>query len=106
MDQMDSPKGFERLVRKIVEEFEPERILIFGSYASGQAGPDSDLDIVIIKESGDRPMLRRRKVLELLKGSGIPKDIFVLTPGEFEEDKDEAGTVAYEANHFGKVVYG
>lgn len=104
--QTEHKPEIDRLLARIVEGLKPERVLIFGSYARGEAGPDSDVDILIIRESDERPVLRRRKVLMLLKGSGIPKDIFVLTPLEFEESKDLVGTIAYEANHYGKTVYG
>jgi uncharacterized protein len=96
----------DRLLGRIIEGLKPERVLIFGSYARGEAGPDSDVDILIIRDSDERPVVRRRKALLLLKGSGVPKDIFILTPREFEESKDLVGTIAYEANHYGKIVYG
>lgn len=89
----------------LVKGLEPERIIIFGSQARGDAGPDSDIDILIIKESNERPVVRRKHVLQLIGGSKIPKDIFVLTPKEFEESNNVAGTIAFEAHHYGKVVY-
>jgi predicted nucleotidyltransferase len=107
MTAKEQAEKIEDITKRIKEGFHPEKIVIFGSYARGDAGPNSDLDILIVKEINDRPVLRRRKVLQLLKGAGVPKDIFVLTPAkEFELEKDLVGTVAYEANHFGKVVYG
>lgn len=96
----------DRLLARIIEGLKPERVLIFGSYARGEAGPDSDVDILIIRDSDERPVVRRRQALLLLRGSGVPKDIFVLTPTEFEESKDVVGTIAYEANHYGMIVYG
>lgn len=102
----EQEQKIDRLLGRIIEGLKPDRVLIFGSYARGEAGPDSDLDILIIRDSDERPVVRRRKALILLKGSGVPKDIFILTPGEFEESKDLVGTIAYEANHYGKIVYG
>ena len=95
-----------RLLKRIIDGLKPERIFLFGSHANGNDTTDSDIDILIIKESDERSVVRRGKVLQLIKGSGIPKDIFVLTPKEFEETKDQVGSIAYEASHYGKVVYG
>lgn len=105
-DQILIRNDIDSLVEKIVDGYKPEKILLFGSYVRGNFGPDSDLDVMIIKESDDRPVVRRRKVLHLLRGTKMPKDIFVNTPREFEDTKDVIGTIAYEAYRSGKVVYG
>jgi predicted nucleotidyltransferase len=99
-------KTIEPMIHQIINGYHPDKIMVFGSYASGEVTQDSDVDILILKECHERPVERRQKVLHLLKGSDIPKDIFVMTRKEFESTKDIAGTIAYEARHFGKLVYG
>lgn len=103
--EIDRQLEVDNLLECLIEGLEPERIIIFGSHARGDAGPDSDIDILIIKDSEERPALRRKNALQLIKDSRIPKDIVVLTPEEYKDSKEVAGTIAFEAHHFGKVVY-
>lgn len=67
---VDDPKlrkSLRRVVRRIVETYQPEKIILFGSYAYGQPHPDSDLDLLIIKETDKRPIDRRIAVRTLLR---------------------------------------
>jgi predicted nucleotidyltransferase len=50
-------RKIENAVRRIVQEFQPERIILFGSYAYGRPDPDSDVDLLIVMESDERPAL-------------------------------------------------
>ncbi|HSS51939.1 MAG TPA: nucleotidyltransferase domain-containing protein, partial [Thermoanaerobaculia bacterium] len=70
-------KEIRQMVRRIVSQFHPEKIILFGSHARGDAGPDSDVDLLIVM-----PYLgsRREKQVEIrlaLKSIRIPKDIVV-----------------------------
>ena len=94
------------MINQIITGYLPDKIMIFGSYATNSHTADSDVDILILKETFERPVERRRKVLHLLKGSKIPKDIFVMNRQEFEDAKDVSGSIAYEASRFGTIVYG
>jgi len=93
------------ITKKIVEYFQPKKIILFGSYAYGTPTEESDLDLLIIKESDLPTRLQNRRVRKLLAGSGIPVDVLVKTPHEFEVYKDIIGTVIYPASKFGKVLY-
>jgi len=77
---MTAPATTRRLIREIVDkirrEYRPERIVLFGSYANGNPGPDSDIDLLIVKETSDRPIDRRVKV------AGIAADPHRLIPLE------------------------
>jgi len=92
-------------VRRIVRRFRPEKIVLFGSRARGDARPDSDADLlVVMKFRGSR----RRKASEIdlaLAGIGMPKDIVIVTPGEFERHREVVGTVVYPAVREGRVLY-
>ena len=48
MGKQQVEKTIQRIVRRIVMQFDPERIILFGSYARGEAGPDSDLDLLVV----------------------------------------------------------
>ncbi|MBI4366034.1 MAG: nucleotidyltransferase domain-containing protein [Deltaproteobacteria bacterium] len=93
------------IVRRIVLAVHPERIILFGSQARGQGNAQSDVDLLIVmREIGSR----RRKVVELyrlLAGTGISKDIVILTPEELERYQGIVGTIAQAAVREGKVVY-
>jgi predicted nucleotidyltransferase len=94
-----------RMVRRIVEGFHPERIILFGSHARGTAGPESDVDLLVVMPVEGS---RREKQVEIrlaLRGLRVPKDIIVSTPEEFAWRKDAAGTIEYPAAREGKVLY-
>ena len=94
-----------QMVGRIVEEFHPDKVILFGSMATEKQRPDSDVDLlVIVQEVEDRRALRiamRRAV----NGMGLSKDIVVLTAEEFEVKRKIPGTIAYPADREGKVLY-
>ncbi|HOX38880.1 MAG TPA: nucleotidyltransferase domain-containing protein [Candidatus Brocadiia bacterium] len=98
-------KAIDQAVNRIVERFDPEKIILFGSRARGDAGDGSDMDLLIImKVEGSR----RKKAVEIgieLHDVRIPKDIIVTTPEDFEWRKDVIGTIEHPAFHEGKVLY-
>ncbi len=71
--------------------------IIFGSYASGTVGPESDLDIMLIRET-DEPPLRRANDMYADLQIGVPFDIVVYTPAEFERLRRERPFVADAAD--------
>ncbi|HEV8132685.1 MAG TPA: nucleotidyltransferase domain-containing protein [Acidobacteriota bacterium] len=80
-----SEEILQEIVHRIVETIAPEKIILFGSAARGQMGPDSDLDFLVVKTGVDqREAVRtiRRKLVGL--GLGIPKDIIVVHPEDLE----------------------
>ena len=98
-------KEIRQMVRRIVSRFHPESIILFGSHARGDAGPDSDVDLLIVM-----PYLgsKREKQLEIrlaLRSIRIPKDIVVTTPEEFLWRKEVPGTIERPAALEGKVLY-
>jgi predicted nucleotidyltransferase len=107
---MRSPNPVERnqiqqMVRRIVSRFHPERVILFGSHARDGAGPDSDVDLLVVMAvSGSK----REKQLEIrlaLRSFRIPKDIVVTTPEEFVWRKEIPGTIERPAAREGKVLY-
>ena len=100
---------FEEAMRQIVEalrrEYDPERVILFGSHARGDAGEDSDLDLFIIKDSDKREIERIREVSRLLRPRLVPLDILVKTPGEVEERLAQGDTFMSEVLAEGRVIY-
>ena len=84
---MVSEKKIEEIASKIAEGFNPEKIILFGSYALGNPNRNSDLDFLIVKNS-DLPVHRRANDIRMaLIGTTTPMDILVYTPTEFETEK-------------------
>ncbi len=78
------------------------KVILFGSCARGQVGPDSDLDFLVVEPRvKDRygEMVRLRKVLRPLK---VPADVLVVSAKVFEEWRDTPNTVIYEAAKEGR----
>jgi predicted nucleotidyltransferase len=94
------------MVARIVKRFHPEQVILFGSYARGDAGPDSDVDLLVVMPvAKDR---RRETQLELrlaLRDFRVSKDIIVTTPEDFAWRKDIPGTIERPASLEGKVLY-
>ena len=91
--------------RRLVEGFQPQRIILFGSQARGAADVRSDFDFLVIC-----PIEGSRRELMIamdrsLTGLEIARDIVVLTPEEFERDRHIPGTIARPASQEGRVLY-
>ena len=102
---MDIESYLKNIVDKIINNFNPDKIILFGSYAYGHPTVDSDMDIMIVMDTDEKPHKRAVSVRKVLKGIGIPKDIIVKTPEEFERFKDIVGTIGYPAAHKGRIIY-
>jgi len=93
------------MAERIVERFAPQKVILLGSHARGDATADSDVDfLVVMPFSGSRLNLCI-EIRKVLFGFGVPKDVMVLTPEEYEAYKDQPGTIAYPAAREGQVLY-
>ena len=102
---MITQEQISEITRRIVESFRPPRIILFCSYANGTPTEESDLDLLIIKDSDVPSRQQNRKVRKILSDLKIPVGAIVKTSEEFRTYKDIIGTIIYPANRFGKVVY-
>lgn len=93
------------MVRRIVERFHPERIILFGSHARGTAGPHSDVDLLVVMQPHGSKRRRAVEIHGLLAGMGVPKDVIVVSPEEFEAYRDAPGTVIKTAWQEGKILH-
>ena len=94
----------QEIVRRIVEAAQPEKIILFGSAARGEMGPDSDVDLLVVKSGVHRRELAARLYRELAD-LPVPKDIIVATPEDLERHRDTIGLVYRAALREGRVVY-
>jgi predicted nucleotidyltransferase len=93
------------MVRTIVEQFAPERIIFFRCHARGTTGPDSDVDLLVVMPVQGSKRDQTVKILSALQRVDIPMDLIVTTPEDFAWRKDVTGTIEYPAVHEGKVLY-
>ena len=94
-----------RMVRRIVRLFQPERIILFGSYARGEAGPDSDVDLLVVMPVTGSKREKQLEIRLALQEIPLPKDIVVTTPEEFQWRQEVVGTIERPAAREGKVLY-
>jgi len=95
----------EEVKRRIVTKFRPQRIILFGSYAGGRPGPDSDLDLLIVMEVEGSTRQKANEIDMLLADRSIPMDFIVLTPEQYERQKNIVGSIARQVEREGKVIY-
>ena len=94
-----------KITEILVAAAKPQRIILFGSHARGDAGPDSDFDLMVIERSvTDRAaeMVRLRRALLPLE---IPVDVLVVTEEKFNHWQDTPGNIYFEAALEGRVLY-
>jgi uncharacterized protein len=95
----------ERLTARIVEVEQPEKIILFGSYAREAPTEDSDIDLLVISRSTLARRERENRLTRHLFGSGVPFDVVVLTPEEVEERLQSSGAFIREILSTGRVLY-
>lgn len=95
----------DKMVRRIVKRFDPEKIILFGSHARGTARPDSDVDLLIVMPVAGSKRKMQLELRTALHDVRVPKDVIVTTPEEFAWRKDVVGTIEYPAATEGKLLY-
>ncbi|HLZ73260.1 MAG TPA: DUF4209 domain-containing protein [Dehalococcoidia bacterium] len=90
---------------RIVHDFHPLRVILFGSHARGEAGPDSDVDLLIVLPSADDRRGAAIEIRKALAGVRVPHDIIVTDPVDIAQRGDEPSSVLYSALREGRVLY-
>jgi predicted nucleotidyltransferase len=99
------PAAIHEMARRLIREFDPDRIILFGSYARGTAGPDSDADLLVVMPVSGSRRLKTVEMERALAGVGLPKDLVLVTPEELERDRRSPGTLVRPALEEGAVLY-
>jgi predicted nucleotidyltransferase len=107
MDRLDASDNelLRTITTRIAEAVRPEKIILFGSWARGERGPHSDIDLLIIQESDLSRPQRYAQVRRLFWGMGVPMDILVYTPEEFARYQSVPGSFTHTVAREGKVLY-
>lgn len=101
----DAEKRIREVVARIVKRFDPVRIILFGSRARGGARPDSDADLLVVMPVRGS---RRKAATEIdvsLMGIQVPVDIIVVTPEDFDRDRNSVGSLVHAALREGRVLH-
>jgi len=94
------------MTRRLVAEFDPEQIFLFGSRAWGKPNEGSDVDLlVIVSQSNLRPIERAVRARRCLRDFQVPKDILVKTRSEFDRFREVYASLESEILERGKVLY-
>ena len=102
-----SPELLNEMTSRLVAEFRPEKVILFGSHAWGEPGEDSDVDLlVIVAESDEKPVQRAVRAHRSLSGLNVSKDVLVKTRKEFERYQDVKASLENLILQRGKVLYG
>ena len=102
---MISTEQLDDIIDRIVERCKPEKIILFGSYARGDARQDSDIDLLVVAET-DLPLRERFPTIRaVLADFPAAFDVFWKTPEEYRRWRNVVNHVVYYAEKYGRIVY-
>jgi len=93
------------VVRRVLSVGHPDRIILFGSAATGQMTKDSDVDLLVVEQAPANTHERSVEIREAVGDIGYPVDVIVMRTERFERTKRVIGGIAYPANKYGRVIY-
>ena len=93
------------VVRRVLTVARPDKIILFGSAASGQMTKDSDIDLLVVEPALANAHERRVAIRGAVGDIGYPVDVIVMRTERFERTKRFVGGLAYPANKYGRVIY-
>ena len=104
---MSIDKKLKEITSKIVREYQPEKIILFGSYAWGNPGPDSDVDLFVVKKTDRSSREVAREISRSIFPRPFPLDILVYTSSEIEKKiKEDRNLFIEDIINNGKILYG
>jgi HEPN domain-containing protein len=103
---MTKPRVPRELLQPVIDYFRPQRVILFGSRARGEAGPDSDIDLLVVVDDDTPPEKLTWQAGHAAHRYPRAADVFPMAAEDFERDRAVAGTLAAEADADGIVVYG
>jgi predicted nucleotidyltransferase len=95
----------DEVVRRVLTVARPDRIILFGSAATGQMTQDSDIDLLVVEPEPANPRDRSVRIRRALGDVPYPVDVIVMSSERFEETKNIIGGIAYPAQKYGRVLY-
>jgi predicted nucleotidyltransferase len=105
MTKLISDEIINEIIHRIVETAHPRKIILFGSAARGEMGPNSDLDILVVVPTGIHRRKTAQSIYRNLIGVGFAADIVVVTEQDLDRYGDNIGMVIKPAIEQGKILY-
>jgi len=93
------------IVQRVVEVFNPLRIILFGSASRGEAGKDSDIDLLVVMPEGTPRLATAEKLHMRMFGIPAAVDFLVATPSDLERNRDNIGLVYRTILREGRELY-
>ena len=93
------------IVRRVLSVAHPDRIILFGSGATGQMTKDSDLDLLIVAPATENRHEERLRIADAIGDIEYPVDVILIASERFEATKNLIGGIAYPAHKYGRVLY-
>jgi predicted nucleotidyltransferase len=100
-----SEETVREIVRRILGVCSPDRIILFGSAATGRMTPDSDIDLLVVEPHVGNTRAEAMRIRTALDGVPYPIDVIVMSRERFEETRGVIGGIAYPAARYGRVIY-
>jgi predicted nucleotidyltransferase len=95
----------QEIVHRILSACHPNRIILFGSAATGFMTSDSDIDLLLLENDVKDTRNESVRIRRVLRGLGFPFDIIVMNTTAYAETRNIVGSIAYPAERYGKVLY-
>jgi len=105
MPGMTTENAIQMMVERLVDRFDPDQIILFGSQARGTAEESSDVDLLVIMPVTSSKRAKQLEMRVALHDIAVPKDIILVTPDEVARRRDIVGTIIRPALCEGKVLY-
>ncbi len=106
MDYKNKKELYQKIKRLLVKKVDPKTIFIFGSYANNTETENSDIDILIEKETTEPLYKRAVGIRSLLKEIDSPIDLLIYSPNEISQKLKNKYSIVYQAIHKGIKIYG
>ena len=96
----------QEIVRRVLTVARPEKIILFGSAATGQMTKDSDIDLLIVERAPKNRHEESVAIGDAIGDVNFPVDVKIIASERFDATKNIIGGIAYPAHKYGRVLYG
>lgn len=105
MSKRQAQKYIQQITRQLIAKYDPEKIILFGSFAYGRPKENSDIDLMVIKKTRERFGLRLRQMAHIITDVPIDRDIIVYNPREWKRALRQKNPFIAEIDKKGKILY-
>lgn len=102
---MITREKIQEIADKVAREFQPEKIILFGSFAWGTPTEDSDVDLFIVKEGKGKKWEKEKAVYKFLSGAKVPVDVLIYTSDEADMSRKKGNFFIEDIFTKGNVLY-